>query len=252
MVNVAYSEPGYGQDSQPMQLGHSPKRVHVTVSDTGPGISPEKVGRLFTPFERVGAEQSEVEGTGLGLAISKSLVEAMGGTIGVETDEGAGCTFWVELALAEEKVAQVENTGRVTEPPLGDQGEGEGRDRTILCIEDNLSNIRLIERILAKRPQTTLLTAMQGRIGLDFAAEHNPDLILLDVHLPDMMGDEVLRQLQANPRTASIPVVMLSADASPRRADELLAAGAQAYVTKPLDVIQLLKVIDEALEKAKG
>jgi len=117
--------------------------------------------------------------------------------------------------------------------------------RTMLYIEDNLSNLRLIERIVRKRPGIKLMTAMQGQMGLDMAYEHQPDLILLDLHLPDMMGDEVLRRLREDARTASIPVIVLSADANVRPVDMLLKAGAQGYLTKPLDVRQLLTVLEE-------
>lgn len=115
----------------------------------------------------------------------------------------------------------------------------------MLYIEDNLSNLRLIERILMKRPTINLISAMQGQMGLDMAYEHRPDLILLDLHLPDMTGNEVLRRLQEDSRTASIPVVVLSADANPQQVDKLLDAGARAYLTKPLDVKQLLKILEE-------
>lgn len=116
---------------------------------------------------------------------------------------------------------------------------------TVLYIEDNLSNLRLIEQVLARRPHATLLSALQGQLGLDLAREHRPDLILLDLHLPDLSGEEVLRQLLEEPRTRDIPVVILSADVTPGQVERLLAAGAQAYLTKPLDVRKLLALVDQ-------
>jgi PAS domain S-box-containing protein len=227
------------------------KMLCISVSDTGHGLSPDKVARLFTPFERLGAEQQgDVEGTGLGLALSKHLVEAMGGAIGVESEQGTGSTFWVELSPADEQVAPLEQM--LTGPLLNIQVQAgeQAPTRTILHIEDNLSNLRLIERILRQLPGINLITAMQGQMGLDMAYEHSPDLILLDLHLPDMAGDEVLRRLQEDPRTGSTPVVMLSADANPRQVEKLLEAGARTYLTKPFDVKQLLEVLEESLATA--
>lgn len=244
-VTVSCSELSDEVNGQDTQL---PARVRITVSDTGPGLSPDKVARLFTPFERLGAEQGNVEGTGLGLALSRHLVEAMGGSIGVESEQGMGSTFWVDLALAGEQIAILKPTvtGPLLNIPVGEQA------RTILYIEDNLSNLRLVEHILRKQPGINLITAMQGQIGLDMAYEHRPDLILLDLHLPDIAGDDVLRRLRADPRTASIPVAVLSADANPRRVAQLLEEGARAYLTKPLDLKQLIKVIGETLAQSVG
>jgi CheY-like chemotaxis protein len=125
-------------------------------------------------------------------------------------------------------------------------------ERRVLYIEDNLSNLKLIERILERRTNIRLLSAMQGGLGLELAREQQPDLIMLDLHLPDMHGDEVLQRLQAAPETAGIPVVILSADATPRQVERLLAAGARAYLTKPLDVKQLIGVLEETLNAEKG
>jgi PAS domain S-box-containing protein len=242
VVNISCSQLSSESDgTQQHEDPQLPAKVRISVSDTGPGLSPDKVARLFTPFERLGAEQGEVEGTGLGLALSKHLMEAMGGAIGVESEEDKGCTFWVELSPADVQMPgfEISVTGPLFSIQVGEQA------RTMLYIEDNLSNLRLIERILSKRSDINLISAMQGQMGLDMAYEHRPDLILLDLHLPDMTGNEVLLRLQEDPRTASIPVVVLSADANPRQVDKLLKAGARAYLTKPLNVKQLLKVLEE-------
>jgi CheY-like chemotaxis protein len=201
---------------------------------------------LFNPFERLGAEETGVEGTGVGLALSKKLVQAMGGTIGAESRFGQGSLFWLEFPHAEGPMERYERTQDVLEisaEPV------ESKPATVLYIEDNLSNSTLMERILANRPGVKLLLAMQGRMGLDLAREHVPDLILLDVHLPDMQGDIVLRHLRADARTKDIPVAMVSADATPGQIERLKAAGAQAYLTKPIDVKQLLAFVDENLRQ---
>jgi signal transduction histidine kinase/CheY-like chemotaxis protein len=220
----------------------APSRICLSVSDTGPGIAPEMMDRLFTPFDRLGAEQAGIEGTGLGLALSRRLVEAMGGTLAVESHLGEGTTFSVELAAAERPtVADGPPEENVPETTAGARG-------TLLYIEDNLSNLRLIERIMSRRPGVTLLSAMQGRRGLELARDHRPDVIILDLHLPDLPGTDVLANLHSDPRTREIPVVILSADATPGQITRLLAQGARAYLTKPLDVKELLTLLDGLID----
>jgi signal transduction histidine kinase/CheY-like chemotaxis protein len=219
-------------------------RLRLRVSDTGPGIAPENLSRLFEPFERLGAEHTDIEGTGIGLALSRGLAEAMGGSIGVETAIGNGSTFWIELPVVEDPVARfVRFDGDL---PAAAEPDGSGR-HTILYIEDNLSNLRLIERLLARREQVDLVASMQGRLGIDLARQHHPSVILLDLHLPDIDGEEILARLREDPNTADIPVVILSADATTGRVQRLIAAGAHSYLTKPIDVRQLLTTIDGLL-----
>ena len=219
-------------------------RLRIEVTDTGPGITADKLARLFTPFDRLGAEASAVEGTGLGLALSKSLVEAMGAILHVRSEPEVGCTFSVELAVVAAP-AEREPMAAVSAPAVDERQPGEAQK--ILYIEDNLSNLTLVESILSRRPGTTVLSAMQGRVGVDLARDHRPALILLDRHLPDIPGEEVFRQLQADSRTRDIPVIVLSADAMPSRMRQFLDGGVRAYLTKPLDVPELLAAIDEAL-----
>jgi len=220
--------------------------IRVTVSDTGPGIPADKRERLFMPFERLGAEHSNVEGTGLGLALSQRLMHAMGGSIGVDPTAGRGSKFWLELPR--------------TNPPLPKRGlrkkPGETRvanpiapKRKVLYIEDNLSNLTLIEELLREEPAIELLTAMQGRVGLELARQHLPDLILLDLHLPDIDGHEVLGQLKALEATREVPVVVISADATASQIDRLMSAGATTYLTKPLDVTEFFRVVDKATNR---
>ena len=215
-------------------------RVLLVVADTGIGIAEHDLPRLFVPFERLGAEQSDVEGTGLGLTLTKQLVEAMGGEIGATSQTGVGSSFWVELPLADAPRERPKDTA----PPTVAPAPLSAPARTVLYVEDNLSNVKLVERILARRPEVTLIVAMQGRIALELAREHQPSLVLLDLHLPDVSGEEVLRRLRADLRTSATPVVVLSADATPGQLQRLRANGATDYLTKPFDIPRLLAVID--------
>ena len=215
--------------------------LRIAVTDDGPGIAPELLSRLFQPFERIGAEQTAIEGTGLGLAHSKALAERMGGRIGVDSTLESGSSFWLELQAAEPGSAAPES---LDPGPLLHQALAVG---TLLYVEDNAANLRLVERALERRPGVRFLSAMLGRVGLDLAREHHPDLIVLDLNLPDIGGDQVLAALRAEPLTRGIPVLVLSADATQRQRQRLLALGAQAYLTKPLDLRTFLSTLDEML-----
>jgi signal transduction histidine kinase/CheY-like chemotaxis protein len=219
------------------------QRLRITVADTGPGIPPEALDRLFVPFERLNGQQRGVEGTGLGLPLSKRLAEAMGGTLELTTAAGQGSAFSVEIPLTDNPVTRADHQddGPL---PAEEQSEVARPALTVLYIEDNVSNLQLVEQVLSRRPNVTLISAMRPRLGLELAAEHHPDLVLLDLHLPDMPGEEVLRRLQTSPRTAAVPVVILSADARASQIERLLAQGARAFLTKPLDVKELLTLLD--------
>ena len=221
------------------------ERLRLEVTDTGFGISPEGMARLFVPFERLGAAESGIEGTGLGLSFSKIFVEAMGGSMGVESTVGQGSTFWLDLLVAEAPTSEVKSE---PDAPSGDIALDECGERTVLYIEDNLSNLELVECILLRFPTIRLISATRGEQGLQLARERQPDLILLDLHLPDIRGDEVLRRLKADAVTLGIPVVMLSADATGGQAKRLLALGARSYLTKPLDRQGLLSAMYTCLK----
>jgi signal transduction histidine kinase/CheY-like chemotaxis protein len=214
-------------------------RVRVAVKDTGQGIDPDSIDKLFIPFERLDAG-AETQGTGLGLALSQRLVEAMGGTLTVTSAPGQGSTFTVELARGE-PVAVAAADAEESELLAERTYDGE---RSLLYIEDTVANIRLVEEILSSRPSVRVLPAGMGTLGVELAAEHRPDLVLLDLHLPDIGGDEVIARLRGDERTKDIPVVVLSADATDLTPGPLLEAGAQAYLTKPIGVRELLEVVD--------
>jgi signal transduction histidine kinase/response regulator RpfG family c-di-GMP phosphodiesterase len=218
--------------------------LRIEVADTGSGIDQEGLKKIFVPFERLGADRNAVEGTGLGLALSKRMIEAMGGAIGVESTVGAGSRFHFELPLVEDPLTRKE----VGESPAGPSRRHDGSHRgTVLYIEDNIANLRLMKEILAPYPEVRLLEAMQGKLGLELAHTHAPDWILLDVHLPDMPGEEVLHSLRRDPRTEKIPVTVLSADATPSQIHRLEAAGARDYLTKPLDVREMISLLETTL-----
>ena len=261
---VKYNRPG-GEVTLGVQEGvPSPEtaggsRRRIFVRDTGLGIEAVGLTKLFTPFERLGAAYGPVEGTGLGLAVSKQLVEAMGGTIGVESTPGAGSNFWVELPAVPAPVDH-----RPAVPPLSSSAEptvaprpavpsfasptGPG-GQSLLYVEDNASNRQLVESVLAQhRPDLRLYCAPDGGAGLVAALlPPRPGLILLDLQLPDMPGEEVLRRLRTDPATAGIPVVVLSADATAPHRARLRAAGAADYLTKPLELPRLLALLSVCL-----
>ncbi len=217
----------------------SPGRVRMSVSDTGPGLRSEDFARIFTPFDRLDAGRLGIEGTGLGLTLAKGLVERMGGTIGVESALGTGSTFWIELEETSAPRRPAE------ERPPSPQSAA---DRVVvLQIEDNVSNTNLIEHVLAERPRIQVMTALQGRLGIDLARDHRPALILLDLNLPDIHGFDVLRALTTDGATADIPVIVISAHVSPGQASRALSLGARAVLEKPLDIPAFLDLVDDVL-----
>jgi CheY-like chemotaxis protein len=199
---------------------------------------------LYEPFDRLGAETTGVEGTGLGLALSKRLVEVMGGQIGVTSAADEGTAFSIEFPIAEAP------QGVAIDLQLAPSLPQSGISQTILYIEDNLSNLKLIERLLERRGGVQLLTAVDSKRGLELAREYLPDVILLDLHLPDMSGEQALREIRRDPRTCEIPVVIVSADATSSQKKRLLKAGADDYLTKPLNIERFGRMLDERLKEA--
>jgi CheY-like chemotaxis protein/two-component sensor histidine kinase len=236
------------QSAQNRKLTPDDWKVIISIRDTGIGIPQEELHKLFNPFQRIGADISEVEGTGLGLAVAKKLVEAMHGTIGVESKVGGGSTFWIELPQCEGQIYSHESSSDLAKP----ENEKSVISGTLLYIEDNTSNIQLVEQTIDRhRPSIHLITEMYGKNTVKLAKDYKPSLILLDLDLPDIHGSEVLKLLQADKKTKSIPVVILSADVMNSQIEKLLKAGAKNYLTKPLDVVEFLKVLDDMMKIKK-
>jgi len=217
--------------------------VELAVSDTGLGMNPEQLAGLFQPFNRLGRERSSQEGTGIGLVISQRLAELMGGSLRAVSTEGEGSSFILTLPRA---------VPRHTIPGIADALEPAERDyhqRIVHYIEDNETNAVVMEGILAQRPQVRLKVSTTGLEGLSAIRAQPPSLILLDMHLPDIEGLQLLRMLKDELTTATIPVVVVSADAVAARIKAALDAGAESYLTKPVNVAELLRLVDELLEQ---
>jgi signal transduction histidine kinase/ActR/RegA family two-component response regulator len=227
----------------------SASQASVVISDTGRGMRPEDLERVFAPFERLGAEQTEIEGTGIGLPLAKALTEAMGGQLTASSVLGEGSAFTVSLPRAPDVIhAAPPDTERAApaQPSVP-----AGATISVLYIEDNPANVEVVARFLKGRGNARLHSVRSGRAGLDSAIRDIPDIILLDLHLPDLQGDHVLRELKAEPITAAIPVVVLSADATQGVVRRLLAVGALAYLTKPLDLAELGELLDTSTTPAR-
>ncbi|WP_434674819.1 ATP-binding protein [Pseudomonas sp. D3-10] len=238
---IKYNQPG---GEVRIEVTAEAPNVSIAISDTGRGIAPELLDQLFKPFERLGADP-QVEGTGLGLSLSKSLLEMMQGSLQVRSDPGQGCCFTLRLPGARVSGAHL--------PPMVALEVARPRtefDGKVLCIEDNLSSLALIETLMQRRPGIQLLSSMQGQMGLDLARQHAPQLILLDVTLPDLDGLEVLRRLRQSPTTAYTPVLMITADASDLSHRALLDAGATAILTKPIHIQAFLGHLERYLPES--
>lgn len=217
--------------------------IKICIADNGPGIEPMHLKKLFTPFERIGAENSAVEGTGLGLAVVQQYTSLMGGICGVESRPNEGSLFWVEIpkAISPVVMLQISEQDHIVEA-----GVNNGKDSVVLYIEDNSSNIDLVNQIIATtRPNIKIINGVYGKMAESLALENDPKLILLDLNLPDIHGSEVFKILQNNPKLREIPVVIVSADAMSAQMNKLMEAGVKKYLTKPFDVKDFLNIIDE-------
>jgi signal transduction histidine kinase/CheY-like chemotaxis protein len=224
----------------------------IVVSDTGPGISAENIERIFVPFERLGAEQTAVEGTGIGLPLARALAEAMDGRLTASSLLGQGSAFTISLPRATDLV-HVPAPGLAPASATARPHGPAGASISVLYVEDNPANVELVTRFLRGKPNIRLRAETSGRAGIESATRDVPDLILLDLHLPDMHGDQVLSELKAEPATAAISVVVLSADASRGVIRRLLASGALAYLTKPIELAELGTLLDTfAAAQAQG
>ena len=228
----------------------APGRVRISVRDSGAGLSPEQLAQLFQAFNRLGQEAGGEEGTGIGLVVAKRLVELMGGTIGVESSVGVGSVFWFELIPDADPLLAIEES----EAAAGAQAHVPREARlhsSLLYVEDNPANMKLVEQIIARHPEISLLTAVNGNSGIEIARDKQPDVILMDINLPDINGFEVLKILRSEPATAHIPVIAVSANAMPLDIETGLKAGFFRYITKPIKVNEFMQALHVALDLAR-
>ena len=223
------------------------ERIRISISDTGPGIEQEQQSQLFQPFNRLGAENSETEGTGIGLVYTKKIIELMDGSVGLHSTPGEGSTFWVDVPGFYHSLTTDSAEVAGTEPaPSENKIRGQ---YNVLYVEDNPANMRLMEQVFSRRSNINLLKAHEPLLGLEFAAQYKPDLIMLDINLPGMDGYEILQILQHNTKTRETPVLAISANAMPSDIQKGLDAGFSHFITKPIKVQELLDVIDELLDE---
>ncbi len=220
-------------------------RVRISVRDTGIGLDSDQVALLFQPFNRLGQEGGTEEGSGIGLVVTKRLVELMDGHIGVTSEAGVGSTFWIELRVAESLPLPV--SPALPRPDLAGALLDNSAPVTLLYVEDNPANLTLVEEIVRYCPQLRLLTARDGRLGVDMALTQLPQVILMDINLPHINGTDALKLLRADPRTAHIPVIALTANAMPGDVERSMAQGFYRYLTKPINLEEFTEAINSTL-----
>ena len=247
LINLCSNGIKYNQTGGRVTIGVKSENDLMTtfsVADNGLGIQPHVLSRLFTPFDRLGAENMTIEGTGLGLALSKTLVEAMGGQIVVDSEPGVGTTMNFSLPTANSQSVTSDSNRKCSDHDAA-------ADKTkILYIEDNMANLKLIAELVNKSPEFDLCSARQGGIGIERLETYEPDIVLLDLHLSDMNGLEVIEHIRANPKTANIKVIVLSAEVDPKQLQEAMRLGADFIHTKPIDLKELLALLLNIAEAA--
>ena len=233
-------------------------RIRISFKDNGLGLSEDQIAQLYQPFNRLNQETGSQEGTGIGLVVAKRLLELMGGSVGVESEIGIGSTFWFEVAAADKpcngcSLVKANTTKLSGKPDISniDVTPTTINLKKLLYIEDNPANMKLVERIIARDPNLKLLTATNGIDGVEIAQKTNPDLILMDINLPGISGLEALKMLQLNTITSNIPVIAISANAMLTDVNKGLSAGFVNYISKPIKVDELIKVINSALTLVK-
>ncbi|MDP1636465.1 MAG: ATP-binding protein, partial [Gallionellaceae bacterium] len=251
LINLLSNAIKYNRDSGTVEVECSetaPTRIRTSIRDSGAGLSAEQIAQLFQPFNRLGQEAGGQEGTGIGLVVAKRLVELMGGVIGVESTVGTGSVFWFELdSISEPHLAQETVDTAAAVQPHAARGT---RQSTLLYVEDNPANMKLVEQIIARHPEYRLLSAVTGDSGIEIARQSMPDVILMDINLPGISGIEAMKILRDDPATAAIPIIAISANAMPFDIERGLKAGFFRYITKPIKVDEFLDALDVALEYA--
>jgi CheY-like chemotaxis protein len=244
---IKYNTP---RGSVKVECLYAAELTRISVKDTGAGLSSHELTQLFQPFNRLGqAARGSVAGTGIGLVVTKRLVELMGGAIGVLSTVGQGSVFWFELPTS----SAPECAPGTDEPEAWEPIEtpADGAPYTLLYVEDNLPNMKLVEGIVARRGDIRLLTAANGRLGIELARSAQPAVILMDINLPDISGIEALRVLRADPSTSRIPIIALSANAMPRDIEKGLEVGFFRYLTKPIRIGDFMAALNTALQLAQ-
>jgi signal transduction histidine kinase/ActR/RegA family two-component response regulator len=227
------------------------QQIRFAVQDTGAGLDQEQLAALFQPFNRLGQEAGEQEGTGIGLVVTKRLVELMAGAIEVTSTKGIGSIFSIELPAAVPTPRLVASDARKVSDPPGDDRFIETDRKTLLYVEDNPANLKLVQELVRFRSNLRLISAADGFMGIELARSHRPDLILMDINLPGISGNDARKNLQMNPKTMHIPIIAISANAMPRDIQKGLEAGFFRYITKPINLDEFNEAIDSALKYAE-
>jgi len=252
LINLLSNAIKYNQAQGSVEVKCSestPGRIRVSVRDTGAGLYPEQLAQLFQEFNRLGQEGGGEEGTGIGLVVVKRLVELMGGAIGAESTVGVGSVFWFELnSVARPHLFVERDEAEALAQRLVPLGS---RLHILLYVEDNPANLKLVEQIIARHSDIRLLTAVNGKSGIEIARASLPDVILMDINLPGINGFEALKILRVDTATAHIPVIAISANAMPIDIERGLKAGFFRYLTKPIKINEFMDALDMALELSK-
>ncbi|MCL6485158.1 MAG: response regulator [Janthinobacterium lividum] len=248
LLNLLSNALKYNREQGQVTIDCAPQvggRVRISVRDTGLGLNAEQVALLFQPFNRLGQEGGTEEGSGIGLVVTKRLVELMDGSIGVSSTLGDGSTFWIELCIVD--AVPIPVAPALSRPDLAGALLENSAPVTLLYVEDNPANLTLVEEIVRYCPRLQLLTARDGRLGVEMARSHLPQMILMDINLPHVNGTDALKLLRADPRTAHIPVIALTANAMPGDVERSMALGFYRYLTKPINLDEFTEAINSTL-----
>ena len=249
LINLLFNAVKYNRPGGMVTLNcvlMPPDLMRISVRDTGAGLTPEQLGQLFQPFNRLGQETGTEEGTGIGLVVTKRLVQLMGGTLGADSTVGMGSVFWLELTVtAAPQLSRLEAQHPAPMRPPVPHGTPM---RTLLYVEDNPANLELVEQLVARRQDLRLLSAADANAGIEFARAYLPAVILMDINLPGISGLEAMQILRADPTTAHIPIIALSANAVPRDIEKAIEAGFMDYLTKPIKLNEFMDALDSALD----